>query len=1187
MKPIKLEIEGLHSFASKQTIDFASLTSRGVFGIFGATGSGKSTILDAIILALYGKVYRSKSNSDFINLKSKSAKVGFQFSFVDDGKEKTLYVVRTFKRKPKNANEVDQQAEVYEVGALGSRQIAEGVKRVDEYIVNLLGMTDTEFLKCIALPQGEFASFLKSKPNERVSIIGNIFDLNKYGQELWEKVKIRLENIEKEKAVLEGKLLVVGSIDESAVKAARNDIKNCENDIREMEESLEKLNKTEKEEREVARLGQELDNVNETLKKCEDIAKSITIKKDTLKKAKKYNSNKFVFERTENLLGIIMNEDDEIFRKSEALKNIKQRYQKFSEEKSSEIKTLKVKKAESISKIERLKSLISVEARLKENKNILTTKSQDLMISGNKIESLSKNITAAKVERGLLTSELLDVDNNIESLKEEMKSLESVLTYRELSSFIEELKRYKSYLEEKYESAIAVMTVSIDEQEKINESKKRIQNSLRELYEKYKVKTSTDEIKLNQVVEDVYEEIVKFQELKYKLKDLTKSRLEVATKIAKEESKCKKFEDDKVKLDLKLNGLVSEISEIKSKIQELIKQKELVISNNGVGRFIETVKIGDECPICKNEVLVKGFAETIDTMLIDNQIEELNEVLGRKETQKENLIYSIAKSIVNIENQNEVISALNEEQSAYKVQVFKLFNLDENASVLDEEDELAQMEAYYKDKLDGVKKALKRERLLLNKLKNANESLIKQNCIGASARLEVESIGELLSAVTESVKKKDISLLSILSNDKDIQDKISRLEKVNSDLENKMSEKEKLNEKLMGVDSKLSKLEMELALEKKENSDLKQKIIDVDELCKSDQILINAETISGNIEKTIELENKELAGYEFRECELKDLEAEQLEEVNTKKVELEALISANKAHKDEHKNLAENVINLLKDLGVSNIQDSKLYRMEESEISLLESSIENYDKDYIFAKTRKKELETHLNGRVSSFIILDQIAKQIEQINKDLRNKKDKLIELSLTVSQMDEKLKIANEYSLQLDKVNVEYDMVKELYDLLKGKALLEFIAEEFINDISFMASNKLQTMMDGRYILKYQNKEFVVVDNFNDAIERPVSTLSGGELFVVSLALALSISDAVSSKSNKSIDFFFLDEGFGTLDKEYCEYIVDSLIRLESQNLTIGLISHIPELQEKIIQKLEVVKTESGTIVNHVTAI
>ena len=104
MRPIKLEIEGLHSFESCQVIDFSALSANGIFGVFGATGSGKSTILDAIILALYGKVQRSKTNSDFINLKSKKAVVAFEFSFAEDGKEKVYKVQRVFKRRPNKSD---------------------------------------------------------------------------------------------------------------------------------------------------------------------------------------------------------------------------------------------------------------------------------------------------------------------------------------------------------------------------------------------------------------------------------------------------------------------------------------------------------------------------------------------------------------------------------------------------------------------------------------------------------------------------------------------------------------------------------------------------------------------------------------------------------------------------------------------------------------------------------------------------------------------------------------------------------------------------------------------------------------------------------------------------------------------------------------------------------------------------
>ena len=212
MRPIRLEIQGIHSFTENQVIDFERLSGYGIFGIFGDNGSGKSTILDCITLALYGKIFRSKSSADFVNLESNSARVLLEFSFVENHRKKTFEVERTFKRK-KNG-EIEQSAQMFEVAHAGKRQVVEGALKVDAFIKELLQMGFQEFSKCIALPQGEFAGFLSAPASDKINIVGSLFDLNHFGKPLFEKVKARVQKLENECNIIKEKFGMVQPVRE-------------------------------------------------------------------------------------------------------------------------------------------------------------------------------------------------------------------------------------------------------------------------------------------------------------------------------------------------------------------------------------------------------------------------------------------------------------------------------------------------------------------------------------------------------------------------------------------------------------------------------------------------------------------------------------------------------------------------------------------------------------------------------------------------------------------------------------------------------------------------------------------------------------------------------------------------------------------------------------------------------------
>lgn len=115
------------------------------------------------------------------------------------------------------------------------------------------------------------------------------------------------------------------------------------------------------------------------------------------------------------------------------------------------------------------------------------------------------------------------------------------------------------------------------------------------------------------------------------------------------------------------------------------------------------------------------------------------------------------------------------------------------------------------------------------------------------------------------------------------------------------------------------------------------------------------------------------------------------------------------------------------------------------------------------------------------------------------------------------------------------------------------------------------------GRYFIRYK-QGFFVGDNYNGGELRAVFTLSGGETFLVSLSLALSLSAAIYAKSLRPIEFFFLDEGFGTLDEKLVDTVMDSLEKLKNTHFSIGLISHVEELKHRIDNKIIVVGAAEG---------
>lgn len=150
-----------------------------------------------------------------------------------------------------------------------------------------------------------------------------------------------------------------------------------------------------------------------------------------------------------------------------------------------------------------------------------------------------------------------------------------------------------------------------------------------------------------------------------------------------------------------------------------------------------------------------------------------------------------------------------------------------------------------------------------------------------------------------------------------------------------------------------------------------------------------------------------------------------------------------------------------------------------------------------------------------------------------------------------------------------------------LRSDAIVDYLQAQALDSLAREGSKQLRQLSAERYELRYRNDEFYVADVWNGDEERSVKTLSGGETFMASLALALSLSGqvrALSSNDHARLDSLFLDEGFGSLDRTAVDLVIDGLEMLGSDGRMVGVITHVREITD-VFPRIEVEKLATGS--------
>ncbi|SMB81840.1 exonuclease SbcC [Desulfonispora thiosulfatigenes DSM 11270] len=490
-----------------------------------------------------------------------------------------------------------------------------------------------------------------------------------------------------------------------------------------------------------------------------------------------------------------------------------------------------------------------------------------------------------------------------------------------------------------------------------------------------------------------------------------------------------------------------------------------------------------------------------------------------------------------------------------------------------------------KEELEQKEKILKEmyEKLIDIKGSGDFQKSIVNSLIAEIEQLIPERISDLKDQELNKVVKKIFT---------DIDVKKGKLEKVKVELEKTKKLQESLAKSLVDTEKQLE------SAEEKER-ELSLEYLDVFKKYEAEKASL-AETmkeIPENIRSimALKLEYQRVEqGYNLMVKSLADKEKEHQQS----NLELEKCKTQEFGYKKSLEEYAEILqeakLKFLEEINLAGFDLEKyhLAKISEEEIRSLEKEIREYHENLKVVTNQYEILETELQGlKVEDINALELKYQEIKQEEKNILQK---ITYLFARIDKNTEILKSCLELTKKINSENAKYAIFGDLAEIARGNnserlTFERYVLAAFFEEIIGVANLRLLKMTENRYELsrtdekaKYNAQsglELEVFDNYTGK-SRHVKTLSGGEGFKTSLALALGLADVVQSYSGGiSLDTIFIDEGFGTLDPESLEGAIETLLDLQKSGRMVGIISHVPEFKERIRAKLEVFPSPEGS--------